>query len=233
MKNLFSSLNDAEIDRLDRFLLDRIDEDADTEGKDEGVLDISELDGFFTALVSGPVIIQPSCWLPVVWGDFEPTWESTEDFEDVISLMIRHMNGIAATLMEQPEDFEPMFLERELEGNIYPIVDEWCEGYMRGVALAADSWNAGGLQMSILLTPILAFSSETEWRAHDMSTDAEIEHIRNAITPNVREIHAWWLACRDDPAPSAAPAHRAEPHVGRNDPCPCGSGKKYKKCCLH
>ena len=22
-----------------------------------------------------------------------------------------------------------------------------------------------------------------------------------------------------------------EPKVGRNDPCPCGSGKKYKKCC--
>ena len=31
-------------------------------------------------------------------------------------------------------------------------------------------------------------------------------------------------------------AHRSEPRhsaakVGRNDPCPCGSGKKYKKCC--
>lgn len=25
---------------------------------------------------------------------------------------------------------------------------------------------------------------------------------------------------------------RAEPKVGRNDPCPCGSGKKYKKCCM-
>ena len=25
---------------------------------------------------------------------------------------------------------------------------------------------------------------------------------------------------------------RATPKVGRNDPCPCGSGKKYKKCCL-
>jgi uncharacterized protein len=24
---------------------------------------------------------------------------------------------------------------------------------------------------------------------------------------------------------------RAEPKVGRNEPCPCGSGKKYKKCC--
>ena len=25
--------------------------------------------------------------------------------------------------------------------------------------------------------------------------------------------------------------HRDEPKIGRNDPCPCGSGKKYKKCC--
>ncbi|WP_250243489.1 SEC-C metal-binding domain-containing protein, partial [Escherichia coli] len=25
----------------------------------------------------------------------------------------------------------------------------------------------------------------------------------------------------------------AENMPGRNDPCPCGSGKKFKKCCLH
>jgi len=31
--------------------------------------------------------------------------------------------------------------------------------------------------------------------------------------------------------PSTAPVVRAEEKVGRNDPCPCGSGKKYKKCC--
>ena len=31
---------------------------------------------------------------------------------------------------------------------------------------------------------------------------------------------------------SALPYVRDEPKVGRNDPCPCGSGKKYKKCCL-
>jgi len=28
-----------------------------------------------------------------------------------------------------------------------------------------------------------------------------------------------------------ATVRREEPKVGRNDPCPCGSGKKYKKCC--
>ncbi|TSJ91646.1 hypothetical protein FG002_001700 [Chitinimonas sp. BJB300] len=30
---------------------------------------------------------------------------------------------------------------------------------------------------------------------------------------------------------SQAPIKREAPKVGRNDPCPCGSGKKYKKCC--
>ena len=31
--------------------------------------------------------------------------------------------------------------------------------------------------------------------------------------------------------PSAAPVRRDAPKVGRNDPCPCGSGRKFKKCC--
>ena len=31
------------------------------------------------------------------------------------------------------------------------------------------------------------------------------------------------------PAPRPAPRG---PRVGRNDPCPCGSGRKYKRCCL-
>ena len=30
---------------------------------------------------------------------------------------------------------------------------------------------------------------------------------------------------------SSEPYRREEPKIGRNDPCPCGSGKKYKKCC--
>jgi hypothetical protein len=37
-----------------------------------------------------------------------------------------------------------------------------------------------------------------------------------------------------DPAPETSPGAgiRLGPKIGRNDPCPCGSGKKYKKCCL-
>ena len=53
MSNIFSVLSEEEIDLLNNFMLDRIDDDADTQGKDEGVLDISELDGLMTAIISG------------------------------------------------------------------------------------------------------------------------------------------------------------------------------------
>ena len=35
----------------------------------------------------------------------------------------------------------------------------------------------------------------------------------------------------DDPAPNRTVRKTAAQKVGRNDPCPCGSGKKYKQCC--
>lgn len=39
----------------------------------------------------------------------------------------------------------------------------------------------------------------------------------------------WYYADGKMPAPETV--KRETPKVGRNDPCPCGSGKKYKKCC--
>jgi hypothetical protein len=36
---------------------------------------------------------------------------------------------------------------------------------------------------------------------------------------------------RTEPSPLPQPTVRPTPKVGRNDPCPCGSGKKFKKCC--
>ena len=32
---------------------------------------------------------------------------------------------------------------------------------------------------------------------------------------------------------NSPPSRRTEPRIGRNEPCPCGSGKKYKKCCMN
>ena len=178
-------------------------------------------------------MIPPSRWLPEVWGDFEPVWDQAEDMQRMMSLMMRHMNGIAATLMEHSGDFEPIFLERTIEGKAYAIVDKWCEGYRRGVSLTAEQWSEGGSEVEKLLIPIMAFTEEMGWQGHEYSA-AEVATIQQEIAPNVQKLHAYWLARREDyTPPDATPMRRAEPQVGRNDPCPCGSGNKYKKCCLY
>lgn len=45
----------------------------------------------------------------------------------------------------------------------------------------------------------------------------------------VKEDGQWYYA--DGHVHPKQPLRRENPKVGRNDPCPCGSGKKYKKCC--
>lgn len=77
----------------------------------------------------------------------------------------------------------------------------------------------------------------------------ELEQMKDRHPPiaDVAEATAWWASFRErssyrraeEPALAAAgdwddgppSPYRAPPKVGRNEPCPCGSGKKYKKCC--
>jgi len=46
-----------------------------------------------------------------------------------------------------------------------------------------------------------------------------------------RHEQKMFLSRGDGPPPEKKPVKREGDKVGRNDPCPCGSGKKYKKCC--
>lgn len=45
----------------------------------------------------------------------------------------------------------------------------------------------------------------------------------------VKDADGWKF--EDGEMVGETPIVREEPKIGRNDPCPCGSGKKYKKCC--
>lgn len=57
---------------------------------------------------------------------------------------------------------------------------------------------------------------------------------RPRFNPFGRYIESRGLADHDiDDPPFGYPPPRRVAKVGRNDPCPCGSGKKYKKCCLN
>jgi SEC-C motif-containing protein len=56
------------------------------------------------------------------------------------------------------------------------------------------------------------------------------EEIRHHEVATFRRRDGRWYFL-DGKVRGGEPIHRTEPRVGRNDPCPCGSGKKHKKCC--
>lgn len=226
-------LDEAEMDELDSFLLYRGEADVDdtfVEGRDEGILTLSELDGFFTAIVSGPEQIVSSRWLPVVWGDAEPRWGSSQDFERIFTLLVRHMNGIVASLLSPEHEFEPIFMEHIVEGQRHTLVYEWCTGYKRGIGLAQERWERGGDEMLGLLMPIDIFTDEWGWRILEKLSEDERVVMKHEIAPAARAIHNYWLARRNS---RVEPFMRDTPKADRNDPCPCGSGKMYMMCCLH
>ena len=232
--DLSTPLDEDELAELDDALLDRFDENTEPLPGDEGILEVSGLDGLLTAVVSAPVMIMPSHWIPAVWGDYPPVFETDAEVQRIFSLMLRHLNGIAATLMTDPEEFEPMFEYRKVDDREFTIVDEWCEGYMRGVELALERGATLDAAAEDLLVPIRAFTEAAGWPGHDLPEPAEREKLLQSIAPGVRALHAYWLERRGDPVPAKdEPYRRSMPRVGRNDPCPCGSGKKFKKCCLH
>ncbi|HKP59585.1 MAG TPA: YchJ family protein [Polyangiales bacterium] len=55
------------------------------------------------------------------------------------------------------------------------------------------------------------------------------DHVHHELS-DFRRIDGRWFFV-DGKIVAEPPMHRASPKIGRNDPCPCGSGKKYKKCC--
>ncbi len=66
-----------------------------------------------------------------------------------------------------------------------------------------------------------------EFVAHYTLEGRDVAHHERSL---FRRHHGRWYFHSDD-RPKQTTARNASPKVGRNEPCPCGSGKKYKKCC--
>jgi hypothetical protein len=102
-----------------------------------------------------------------------------------------------------------------------------------GMVAHIDSWfDAGWLDPMMIGSKASLHDDLVNARTPDLSS------ARAASLRYVRDVEAeigTWAAFRDEePAsPAFVPVLpvRTTPKVGRNDPCPCGSGKKYKKCC--
>ncbi len=200
-------------------------------GTDTAILNLSELDGFLAALACAPEMIPPSRWMAELWGGeaHMPEWDSMDEARTFLSAIGLIHNQVNRDLGDSV--FEPLFMERTLDDDRPRlIVDDWCEGFLRGLRL----WPAlSGEDMTVLeecLMPIRLFATEEGWKALDGMAGDEIEDWQQQIGPAVERLYGHFAIRAGQPV---RPYVREIPKVGRNDPCPCGSGKKYKRCCLH
>jgi uncharacterized protein len=152
---------------------------------------------------------------------------------DVIAAVMDHHNAIIAALdtgfkqieAKQSVDYRPLFLAPSGKPN-HDVVRTWVRGFGKAMALAPARWSsiAEDERLQPLLSPFIGFMDveDPSFEPAD-NIDELLDEAATAIpraTIILRKIAQF---------STAATAGRRK--IGRNDPCPCGSGRKYKRCC--
>jgi uncharacterized protein len=212
-------LSQPELDALETLLGSEVYHDD--------AMPLDALQGLFFALAAAPDPVPPSRWMPVALGE-NPRYASDDQAQQALDLVMRYYNQCiraAAT-----DDFALLLYRREDGAE---DLATWCAGYLEGVDAATPSWHEAGDPDDVdeLLFPFVVLAGElpdnekrrfrpAQWR--DLVKSCE-ESLGDAIV----EVREYWEALRNPPQT----VRRESPKTGRNEPCPCGSGKKFKQCC--
>ena len=220
-------LTDAELDHLSE-ILGRLG--------NKRAMNLEQLDGFLSALICGPELVPPSKYLPKIWGD-QTVFEDTSSAQEFFSLVMRHWNAIADTL-NSGDVYLPLLLEDEsgiAHGN------DWANGFLRGMEFGREDWTLllEDEDHRGSLVAIFALANENnpdpEMRTYKDPISADLrETLIAGAAAGMTQIYRYFKAQRflaNDPLGNMPDFLRTMPKIGRNDPCPCGSGKKFKQCC--
>ncbi len=216
-------LTDDDLERLDLFLVHQDDDD---------VMMLSELEGYLTGVMVCPELVMPGEWLPMVWGYGEPVFENEAQANDILGLIMAFYNDIASRL-DDPETYIPL-IEEDSDGSF--LWEFWAAGFAKALALRPWAWTrladrTDDDHVAMALDRLASVAAIAAERAHDPSAHAH----RVLDDTLMRSAPVMFAACVLDLHHDRVANHgqrAAFSKTRRNDPCPCGSGKKYKKCCM-
>jgi uncharacterized protein len=213
-----------------------------SEATSDETMALDTLDGYLTAIVIGPTTLSMSQWNQGIWGGREkdaPAFETLEAAQRVMELIMRHYNGIIWSIQHDPDTHEPLFDHFQGEGDSRIFVDGemWAYGFMQGLALCREDWRPlfDAPDGPAWLNPIRLLGGDdlSEEEMALIRTPSQREALALQIPASLAAIYRFWLPYRKaiHELELAKSYQRQHPKIGRNDPCPCGSGKKFKKCC--
>lgn len=227
---MMEPLSDEELQELDQFLLYLDAEESMT---------LDMLDGFLHAIAIGPETVMPSQWLPKVWGwddgHMLPPADDEKQAGHLLDLVIRHFNSIVSGFEQRPPFIGPLWGTTDYgELGEFEDAEMWAFGFCEGVNLHRAAWQPmlGDPQGARWYRPIGLLGEKDFSPDQDAlsRTPEQRQALAREIGECVAKIHAYWLPLRHAVA-ERQQAQRIGSKVGRNEPCPCGSGKKFKKCC--
>lgn len=210
---LASALSDEEIDEL-ALLLD-----------EHSPFDLDGVFGLLHAVGVAPTMMPPSAWIPIVLPDGIGALDQ-EGARTLLFLLLRLYNDVVNAVNAR-EALLPE--EDDVKG-----CDAFAAGYLAGAELdpawigdddkwTFASWSAYLANRHELVTPrhlVELDKNPVESRASvRREMGAMIVSAYETFAKARRQLHAGAKAARST-------------RTGRNDPCPCGSGKKYKRCCI-
>jgi uncharacterized protein len=213
------ALSEKELDQLDEFLI----------AIGPTAMDLEELDGFMSALIVGPALVMPSEYWPEVIGDEPFEFKTQEEAERIFGLIMRHWNTISSTL-DAVEIYEPILIQDEAG---LASGQGWATGFMHGVQMRFEAWQSfiDDDDTAGLILPIIMLAHEDDpdpkLRTPTLTPDKR-EQVLISVCASLPKMFKFFQAMRE---PVIEPFKRPAPKVGRNDPCSCGSGKKFKNCC--
>lgn len=191
-------------------------------------MSIEKLDGFFAALHISTELLMPSDYFPYIFGEDAPEFESMEEAQSTFNLILGLWNDVANRF--QKELFFPLLTDKKLQS---PGINAWAKGFLDGIKfsngfeeLLADESKQDHI------VPFIAL-------AYEDHEDPELRPFQEPISSEQQKIVFQYMIAsvnmmyRYNQQISSPSPEAKKIKIGRNDPCRCGSGKKYKKCCLH
>jgi len=244
--------------QMQRLSDDDLDELADLLGADwapETTMDIEQLDGLLAGLICSPRVLMPSAYLPEIFGGEEPAFPDMATAQRFFDLLMRRNNQVATALnapierLDDPRAYVPLLLDWSPDGEIarslaeagssepLPLAGElWARGFLHAVSLAREDWETlpegdeeGAELVEEALDTIAALvPDDDEAGGGEASADERDELIGEALVA-AYDLREYWRDVQFEQVRVKEPIRR-EPKIGRNDPCPCGSGRKFKQC---
>lgn len=232
MSENFRPLTDEDINQLDDLLA--------TSSCGDDTFDVSMLDGFLSAIaLLNPPLQDESEWYPYIFNE-EGTPCEVDEPETVKRLVCQRLQEIRA-FQAQRQFYNPIIFPLEDEdGNQVTGVDglaalePWAMGFYNALAQYSDRVDVTEAIEAQLcrIHRFLELDQEDPDYEQNLAIRraVEKEHPVHSLEEGMLEMMQGVIEIAKLNLPNK-PVSRATPKIGRNDPCPCGSGKKYKNCC--